>query len=301
MNKLEYHIHQILKKDREGSFGTQAGRQRTLFLCVKQLQEAGFKVKHMTPKDLKGRHINALIKRWREDGVTVATMKNRLSNLRWLANKIGNKGLVKSNEELGLERRQYITNKNKGLEISKVDTSKLSPNVFMSVMLQKYFGLRREEAMKFQIDYALQGYNAQNPDLSFIRIKPSWSKGGRYREIPITAGRQRVLLEKLEIFFKIHNLKSLIPNERSYKEHMKHFENETRSAGIGRTHGLRHLYAQRRYKQLMGFDCPVVGGVRELTSEEIAKDRAVRLQISNELGHNRLQVTGIYLGSWSVK
>lgn len=299
MNKLEYQIHQVLKKDRQGSFGTQAGRQRTLFLCVKQLQEAGYKVKKMKPEDLKGRHINALLKRWQDDGVSVGTIKNRLANLRWLADKIGNKGLVKSNDELGIGKRQYITNKDKGADITKVDMTQLSPNVSYSVRLQEHFGLRREEAMKFQLDYALDGYPADKVEI--IKIKPSWAKGGRYREIPITSKEQINLLGELEGFFKAHNLHSLIPNERSYKEHMKHFENETRAAGIGRTHGLRHLYAQRRYKDLIGFECPVIDNSRVLTEDEKQKDRQVRMLISEELGHGRISVTGIYLGSWSLK
>lgn len=296
MKKLAYTIKQIEKRNRDGSHATQANRSRILSMCVEQLGQAGYKTNQMTPHDLKGRHVNALIKRWRADNVSVATIKNRLSALRWLAEKIGNKGFVKSNAELGIENRTYITNTDKSVSLnSDVDLKVLSSDVLISVLLQREFGLRREEAMKFQIDYA----TSQGTDK--IIIKPSWAKGGRYREIPITNERQTVLLAKIREYCHAKAQSSMIPNERSYKEHMKHFENETRSAGIGRTHGLRHLYAQRRYKQLMGFDCPVVGGVRELTSEEIAKDRAVRLQISNELGHNRLQVTGIYLGSWSVK
>lgn len=301
MKRLAYHILQLQKKDREGSIATQKVRIRTLNLCVEQLHEAGFKTNNMTLKDLKGRHINALLERWRDDGLSVGTIKNRLSALRWLADKIGNKELLKSNEELGIEKRVYITNKNKATDLEQTfDFSKLSEFVFLSVCLQEQFGLRREEAMKFQIEYALQGYTAQSEKAKFIAIKPSWAKGGRYREIPILTEKQKSLLKKIENFVKENNLKSLIPNEKNYKEHMKKFENETRSAGIGRTHGLRHLYAQRRYFELMGFHCPAIDSTRQLTIEEKKKDKEVRLQISQELGHNRISVTGVYLGSWSL-
>lgn len=296
MKKLAYAIKQIEKRNRDGSHATQANRSRILAMCVEQLGQAGYKTNQMTPHDLKGRHVNALIKRWRDDNVSVATIKNRLSALRWLAEKIGNKGFVKSNTELGIENRTYITNTDKSVSLaSVVDWSALSDDVCLSVLLQKEFGLRREEAMKFQIDYA----TSQGADK--IIIKPSWAKGGRYREIPITNERQTALLAKIHEHCHAKAQSSMIPNDKTYRQHMKTFESQTSSAGIGRTHGLRHQYAQSRYKQLMGFDCPAVGGVRELTSEEISKDRAVRLQISNELGHNRLQVTGIYLGSWSMK
>ncbi len=52
---------------------------------------------------------------------------------------------------------------------------------------------------------------------------------------------------------------------------------------------------------MMGFDCPAVGGSRSLTSEEIAKDKEIRMLISEELGHSRINITAVYLGSWSKK
>ncbi|MEG0198748.1 MAG: integrase, partial [Acinetobacter sp.] len=62
-----------------------------------------------------------------------------------------------------------------------------------------------------------------------------------------------------------------------------------------------HGYAQTRYLELMGFPCPAVGGFRSLTSEEIAKDKEIRMLISEELGHSRINITSVYLGSWSKK
>lgn len=298
MKKLEHKIIQICNRNRDGSYATQANRKSILSLCVGHLGEAGYRTQELTPHDLKGRHINALIKRWKKDGVSNATMKNRLACLRWLAEKIGNRGLVKSNIDLGVENRQYITNKNKSKDLNSndVDFSKLSHNVRLSVELQQAFGLRREESMKFQPSYALAGDIPENA--SIIRIKPSWSKGGRYREIPITTDAQRRLLHKV---IATVGIGSLIPPEKTYKQHLNVFEYETRLAGIGQTHGLRHLYAQNRYYELTGWQCPAVGGVRELSEEQKELDKTVRLQISNELGHNRLQVTGVYLGSWSYK
>jgi len=63
-------------------------------------------------------------------------------------------------------------------------------------------------------------------------------------------------------------------------------------------HGLRHAYAQRRYEELTGWRSPVAGGPssRSLTQEQKEQDREVRLIISRELGHEREQVTAVYLG-----
>ena len=299
MKKLEHKILQICNRNRDGSHATQANRKAILSLCVEQLGQAGYKVNELKPHDLKGRHINALVKRWQNDGVSAGTMKNRMSALRWLAEKIDNKGLIKSNAELGIENRQYITNENKSLSLTdakNVDLSKLSPHVALSTELQQAFGLRREESMKFQPAFALGGYSPATADK--IMIKPSWAKGGRYREIPITNDHQRELMGRVQA---LAGNGSLIPADKSYRQHKNTFEYETRQAGIGQTHGLRHLYAQNRYHELTGFLCPAVGGVRELSPNEKELDQQARQQISNELGHGRLQITGVYLGSWSFK
>lgn len=299
MKKLEHKILQICNRNRDGSHATQANRKAILSLCVEQLGQAGYKVNELKPHDLKGRHINSLVKTWKNDGVSAGTMKNRLACLRWLSEKIGNKGLVKSNDELGIEKRQYISNANKSLDladVAKADLEKLSPHVLLSVELQKEFGLRREESMKFQPSYALGGFTPATADK--IMIKPSWAKGGRYREIPISNDRQRELLGRVQA---LAGNGSLIPADKSYRQHKNSFEYETRQAGIGQTHGLRHLYAQNRYYELTGWQCPAVGGVRELTSNEKEIDQQARQQISNELGHGRLQITGVYLGSWTFK
>ena len=60
-------------------------------------------------------------------------------------------------------------------------------HVRMSLELQAAFGLRREEAIKFTPAYADRGDR--------VRIKASWAKGGRAREIPIWNEGQRAVLD----------------------------------------------------------------------------------------------------------
>ena len=70
--------------------------------------------------------------------------------------------------------------------------------------------------------------------------------------------------------------------------------------GLGnKGHGLRHQYAQERYKELTDKNCPVCGGKsqREMSKTERAIDKGARLKISAELGHSREQITSTYLGS----
>jgi hypothetical protein len=63
-------------------------------------------------------------------------------------------------------------------------------------------------------------------------------------------------------------------------------------------HGLRHAYAQRRYKELTGWKAPVAGGpaTKSLNEEQRALDRGARQTISRELGHDRISISAVYLG-----
>ncbi|MDR3157763.1 MAG: hypothetical protein LBU11_01870 [Zoogloeaceae bacterium] len=54
MDDLTYTLRQLCLRNRDGSFATQADRQRSLALMVRQLREAGFRQTRAT--SLKGRH-----------------------------------------------------------------------------------------------------------------------------------------------------------------------------------------------------------------------------------------------------
>jgi hypothetical protein len=53
----------------------------------------------------------------------------------------------------------------------------------MSLELQRAFGLRREEAIKFSPNYADQGDQ--------LLLKASWTKGGKARTVPVRTQDQR--------------------------------------------------------------------------------------------------------------
>jgi hypothetical protein len=157
----------------------------------------------------------------------------------------------------------------------------------MSLILQARFGLRREESIKFQPSYADHG--------SFILLKNSWTKGGKERAIPIISPEQRAALDQAH---KLAGAGSLIPPHRTYIQQRNIYDGECKAAGLSNMHGLRHLYAQTRYEQLTGFKCPAAGGPPRhlLTPGQRIFDGVARQVISNELGHERLQITVVYLG-----
>lgn len=60
----------------------------------------------------------------------------------------------------------------------------------------------------------------------------------------------------------------------------------------------KQQYAQWRYHVLTGTRPPAAGGktYENMTQAERAADYRARMEISRELGHNRLEVTDVYLG-----
>jgi len=141
--------------------------------------------------------------------------------------------------------------------------------------------------MKFRPSFADRG--------DHLVLKASWTKGGRERTIPVRTEEQRNVLNQAR---RLAGLGSLIPSNRNYRQQMRVYEGNTCRAGLSKMHGLRHAYAQNRYKELTGWKAPAAGGpvTKDLTSEQREIDREVRLQISRELGHYREAVVSAYLG-----
>ena len=157
----------------------------------------------------------------------------------------------------------------------------------MSLELQRAFGLRREEAIKFMPGYADQG--------DHIRLKASWTKGGKTRMVPVITAEQRAVLDRAH---RLAGTGSLIPPQKSYIQQLRIYERHTTQAGLSKLHGLRHAYAQSRYQQLTAWACPAAGGpvANSLNAKQRQQDHQARLTISLELGHIREQISAVYLG-----
>lgn len=287
MKKLSYQLRDMSYKHADGSFATQAARRFSLALFAKQLEEEGYR--QLEAKSLKPKHIDGLVKRWQNEGVSNGTIKNRMTHLRWWAGKVNKASVVaRDNSHYGIGSRRYVTNIDKSVNVNNEDLVQIKDNnLKLSLELQREFGLRREEAMKFQVNYADKG--------DFIKLKPSWTKGGKERVIPVRTDSQRDLLTRVK---SLSGLGSLIPNGRRYIDQLRIYERQTAAAGLSKLHGLRHLYAQKRYFEITGNFSPSAGGptTKNLKGEEKIKDYEARLIISSELGHEREQITAVYLG-----
>lgn len=65
---------------------------------------------------------------------------------------------------------------------------------------------------------------------------------------------------RLQQAFGLRREEALIPGGRQYIEQLRIYERHTANAGLSRMHGLRHAYAQRRYRELTGRPSPHAGG-----------------------------------------
>lgn len=286
MDDLTYTLRQLCQRNRDGSYTTQADRIRSLSLAARQLREAGFR--QMKASSLKGKHVQALLDRWQGEGLSSGTIKNRLSHLRWWAEKIGKSGILPAdNMQLGVAERRYVTNVSKARELGTGLEQITDVHVRMSLQLQAVFGLRREEAIKFQPSYADRG--------DHIALKGSWTKGGRERTVLITTTEQRDVLQAAH---RLAGTGSLIPADKTFIQQRHVYDGQCKAAGLSNMHGLRHQYAQSRYEALTGWKAPAAGGPQRqsLTMPQRLLDTEARESISKELGHNRAGIVSVYCG-----
>lgn len=297
MRNLNFELRNLCRDCKEGSFATHSNRLRELDLIANQLHDLGFR--KLSKKGLKPKHVVALVEFWKKQSISIGTMKNRMAHLRWWADKIGKFDMLPAdNAAFGIENRQYVTNKDKSVELPTDCLEHVSDtHIKMSLQLQAAFGLRREECLKFHPAWA------DHEDR--IVLKASWCKGGRQRCVPITTLEQREVLDKARLLV---GFGSMIPSNRSFIQQVKVYEYQTSKVGLHKLHGLRHRYAHTRYLNLTGYLAPADGGpTREaiLQSESLSDeqkrawldlDNQARLTISNEFGHDREEVTAVYLG-----
>lgn len=288
MDALSFDLKQLCQRNPQGSHATRAARGRALSLMASQLKEDGYRLP--SARSLKPKHIEHLVGRWRDEGLTAGTLKNRLGHIRTWATWINKTSILESNDAYGVEpRSSFKGNRARALDYDRLERI-ADPYTRASLKLQAAFGLRREEAIKFTPRIADRGDR--------IALKSSWTKGGRYREVPITHPRQRSILDEVKA---LAGPAALIPDGKRYIDQLRTYEHATLKAGLKNNHSLRHAYAQWRYRALTGWQCPAAGGPRTagMTPAMQAADREARLEIAEELGHSRIDVTNTYLGGRS--
>ena len=125
MRDLNYRLKGICNRNRDGSYSTRSRRWKELNLMANQLHEIGY-TRFKDPHKLKGRHVTALVERWKAEGLSAGTIKTRMATLRWWAEKVGRESVVDPrNAAYGIGERQYVTNESKAVFMTHGDLDKV--------------------------------------------------------------------------------------------------------------------------------------------------------------------------------
>lgn len=240
----------------------------------------------------------------RENGeISAGHTTNIISSLNTVFTHYYRDDLKISAKEYGLNRGQRFNNVDKSVsaDIHKKFSEFLTESYIkhgdvrykalrLQVELQRGIGLRFKESALFSGKELHRNGN--------LNIRKG-TKGGQLRTLQSTE-KQRELVREVKDFRKESNLKtSLIPDGMSFKE-WRHFAYNTvkefnKEIGLKYNfHGERHHYAQSRYKELTGYEPPVKSNGETFIDKE--KDYQIRLIISEELGHHRVDITNFYIG-----
>ena len=96
----------------------------------------------MQATSLKPKHVEALVERWKAESLSAGTIKNRMTELRWWAEKIGKQNVIaRDNDHYGIPQRQYVTNVSKSRELTAGDLAKVTdPYTRMSLSCRPHSG-----------------------------------------------------------------------------------------------------------------------------------------------------------------
>ena len=155
-NKYLFHKFEAAN-NREQSRSTQASRASHLHIMARELSEMGYR--HLSPRNLKRKHVDALVKRWLEARLAIVTIKSRVSTMRWLVKATGRPNVIpRTNAELGIPDRSNAGRASKAFTLTAEQLERVpSPYVRVSLELEQEFGLRREEATKIKPHEADRG------------------------------------------------------------------------------------------------------------------------------------------------
>ena len=240
--------------------------------------------------NVSGKHLTAYVIHMQAEGKSASTVKTDLAAIRFFHDKMERtKYRLPPNDDLAveLERRRF----------GQVDRawSERGFNLFLDVCardghedfaavarLTWYVGLRIHEC--FRIDTAM-AEQALREDA--ITVK---GKGGKVRTVPINGSIREELKKFLDVTPRGHKLfvpddeptHSVIAQLQLYIYKVRSLIQDKGSTRPMTHHGLRHSYAVRTWQELID------GGMSQLNAS---------LRVSQLLGHERPDVTNVYLAS----
>ena len=278
-------LERLRRHNRQGSFRTRARYYEAMkrFCRFAAEQYRLERLANLAPK-----HIYAYVDFLKASGKSPSTIKTDLAAIRFFHDLIPNPRYeLPGNQELFLTRRTFgeVDRTWSNMEFNKMLGKALAEDRYdfiLAFYLGRYAGLRIHEC--FRIDTATAERALRE---NAITIK---GKGGKVRTVPINEQIAVAMRKQLDRTFRGQKL--LVPDDMHTDRAinllqlfiMKH-RDEVRDAGSDRPltfHGLRHTYAAEKYRELTG-------------SGKSALD--AHFAVSRLLGHERADVTNIYLAS----
>ena len=295
MRKIHFQVTRALDPKPAASFAEKNTREKMARTIADRLAK---EIRIRDISHLKSKHINLLVQSLKTSGpkgkpLRIGTMKNYLAQIRRMARGIGKPQIVHSkNSHYGIGKRTTCAEHSKAQRLTQVTAAQIKIEwVQLAARLAGEFGMRAEESLKFQVELATAKGN------DHVYMLGSWCKNGRGRFMQIETQAQRQLLEEIKQFTSKSWQQSMIPQELSYVQAQRKLRYELGKFGI-KPHGLRHNWAQEKYRSMIGMEPPVCGGLKfnEMSREQRDLASLAYQVISDHLGHSRKYVASHYLG-----
>lgn len=280
-------LDKLYRHNRQGSFRT----KERYYEAVKRFCAFLADEFHLQKlENISAKHLVAYVMYLQEQGKSASTVKTDLAAIRFFHDKMSNpKYKLPANNAMGveLERRRFgqVDRTWSNVEFNKMLGRALAENRYdyiLALYLARYAGLRLHES--FRIDTAIAEQMLREGAITFK------GKGGKVRTVPINEQTTIAMREQLKRTKRGHKL--LVPDEMHADRAMNQMQffiwkNRTDIQEEGcdaplTYHGLRHTYAAEQYQEF------VEGGMTPLDAH---------LAVSKLLGHERADVTNIYLAS----
>lgn len=278
-------LDKLARHNRQGSYKTRERYYAAMKRFCAYLADAWHTEKL---SNIASKHLVGYIAYLQESGHSPSTIKTDLCAIRFFHDRIGDtRFTLPDNSELDLTRRTVRgidrTWSNSEFNLMLIEAKSCNREEYITMFcLARYAGLRLEECLRLDTSTAEKALKS-----GYVTVK---GKNGKIRMVPINETIRIELKHMLELTQRGHKLfvtegeptdlaKTRVEN--FIYNHRKAAQDANRSHPIT-FHGLRHTYACRMYQELIS-----KGNDHETACK----------QVSKLLGHERGNVTMIYLAS----
>jgi len=275
MGKLEFQARFIVGKLRRGSSLTRKDTLNCLGCIGRVMHRYGLQ----SIKDIKAKHVERYFAELRENGLSAGRIANHATAMRMLCGIMGKGDIVPSNRVLGCARD--VDNRTKHAD-ERMDVSKaaevreqLCDNHKIAYDMARYFGLRQKESL-------LSHRTVNLGDTDYLIVEGA--KGGRPRQVPITNGQQRNVLQR-NAEYRAANGGKLIEEDKTLKQGLKALQNDLNAAGASRDSGA-NMHTLRR--EWIIERCQEIKVAPTDSQEKMLKD------LVEAVGHGRVEVIRCY-------